>query len=86
MPAGLAAIPIRGVTHDSREVRAGSLFVAVPGLHADGHDFVSDAAARGAAAALVDHALPEVALPQLIVAEARRAGQRRRVVVRRSQS
>jgi UDP-N-acetylmuramoyl-L-alanyl-D-glutamate--2,6-diaminopimelate ligase len=71
--AGLASIPIRGVTHDSRDVHAGSLFVAVPGLHADGHDFVGDAAARGAAAALVDHALPEVGLPQLIVAEARSA-------------
>jgi UDP-N-acetylmuramoyl-L-alanyl-D-glutamate--2,6-diaminopimelate ligase len=71
--AGLASIPIRGVTHDSREVHDGSLFVAVPGLHADGHEFVSEAADRGAAAALVDHALPEIALPQLIVAEARTA-------------
>jgi UDP-N-acetylmuramoyl-L-alanyl-D-glutamate--2,6-diaminopimelate ligase len=71
--AGLASIPIRGVTHDSREVHDGSLFVAVPGLHADGHEFVSEAADRGAAAALVDHALPEIALPQLIVAEARSA-------------
>ena len=45
-PAGLADIPVSGVTNDSRAVRAGSLFVAVPGLHVDGHDFV-EAAARG---------------------------------------
>jgi UDP-N-acetylmuramoyl-L-alanyl-D-glutamate--2,6-diaminopimelate ligase len=71
--AGLAAIPIRGVTHDSRAVRDGSLFVAVPGLHVDGHEFVAAAAAKGAAAALVDHALPDVALPQLVVAGTREA-------------
>jgi len=71
--AGLAAIPIRGVTHDSRAVRDGSLFVAVPGLHVDGHDYVAAAAAKGAAAALVDHALPDVALPQLVVAGTREA-------------
>jgi UDP-N-acetylmuramoyl-L-alanyl-D-glutamate--2,6-diaminopimelate ligase len=69
--AGLAAIPIRGVTHDSRAVHPGSLFVAVPGLHVDGHEYVAAAAARGAAAALVDHALPDVALPQLVVAATR---------------
>jgi UDP-N-acetylmuramoyl-L-alanyl-D-glutamate--2,6-diaminopimelate ligase len=71
--AGLAAIPVRGVTHDSRGVRPGSLFVAVPGLHVDGHDFVARAAAADAAAALVDHALPDVPLPQLVVHDTRAA-------------
>ncbi len=71
--AGLAAIPIRGVTHDSRAVRPGSLFVAVPGLHVDGHDFATAAAAAGAAALLVDRALADVALPQLVVTDTRSA-------------
>jgi UDP-N-acetylmuramoyl-L-alanyl-D-glutamate--2,6-diaminopimelate ligase len=71
--AGLAGIAIRGVTHDSRAVHPGSLFVAVPGLHADGHDFVEAAAAAEAAAALVDHALPDIRLPQLVVAGTREA-------------
>jgi UDP-N-acetylmuramyl-tripeptide synthetase len=71
--AALAAIGIRGVTHDSRAVRPGSLFVAVVGLHADGHDFVAAAAAAGAAAALVERALPDVALPQLVVPDTRSA-------------
>ena len=71
--AGLADIAIRGVTNDSRAVRPGSLFVAIPGLHADGHDFVGVAARAGAVAAIVERALPEVALPQLVVAEARTA-------------
>lgn len=63
----LAGIAVTGVTHDSRAVRAGSLFVAVPGLHVDGHDFVPEAAARGAAAALVERALPDAPIPQLVV-------------------
>jgi len=71
--AGLEDVPITGVTNDSRAVRPGSLFVAIPGLHADGHDFVEAAAAAGAAAALVDRALPELTLPQLVVSETRSA-------------
>jgi UDP-N-acetylmuramoyl-L-alanyl-D-glutamate--2,6-diaminopimelate ligase len=71
--AGLAAIQVRGVTNDSRLVRDGSLFVAVPGLHVDGHEYVAAAAATGAAVALVDHALPDVALPQIVVAGTREA-------------
>jgi len=71
--AGLAAITVTGVAFDSRDVRAGSLFVAVPGLHADGHDFVGPAAAAGASAALVDHALADSDLPQLVVADTRAA-------------
>ena len=69
--AGLAAITVTGVAFDSRDVRAGSLFVAVPGLHADGHDFLAAAAAAGASAALVDHPLPDSDLPQLVVDDSR---------------
>jgi UDP-N-acetylmuramoyl-L-alanyl-D-glutamate--2,6-diaminopimelate ligase len=71
--AGLAAIAVLGVTSDSREVRAGSLFVAVPGLHVDGHEYVAAAASAGAAAAIVENPLPEVDLPQLVVADSRTA-------------
>jgi len=38
---------------DSRQVIPGSLFVAMPGEHADGHDFLSEAFGRGAAFAQV---------------------------------
>ncbi len=44
---------VSGVTFDSREVEHGHLFVAMPGTVADGHDFVPNAFAAGAAAALV---------------------------------
>ncbi len=66
-PAGLADIMVTGVTHDSRTVRPGSLFVAVTGLHVDGHDFADAAASHGAAVALVERPVPNVDLPQLIV-------------------
>ncbi|MBI2909075.1 MAG: UDP-N-acetylmuramoyl-L-alanyl-D-glutamate--2,6-diaminopimelate ligase [Chloroflexi bacterium] len=44
---------IRGIAYDSRRVAPGSLFVAVPGFHLDGHLFLADAASRGAAAVVV---------------------------------
>ena len=37
-----------GVAIDSRETGSGDLFVALPGEHHDGHDFIADAVARGA--------------------------------------
>ncbi|HEX5824543.1 MAG TPA: UDP-N-acetylmuramoyl-L-alanyl-D-glutamate--2,6-diaminopimelate ligase [Candidatus Limnocylindrales bacterium] len=69
-PAALGTVEVRGVTDDSRSVGPGMLFVAVPGLHVDGHDHVEDAATRGAAAAIVERPLVGVALPQLIVERA----------------
>lgn len=46
------ASEVRGVTHDSRQVRPGDLFVAVPGEVFDGRKFVPQAATRGAVAML----------------------------------
>ncbi|MDO8484362.1 MAG: UDP-N-acetylmuramoyl-tripeptide--D-alanyl-D-alanine ligase [Candidatus Limnocylindrales bacterium] len=45
--------PIRGAAVDSRLVEPGQVFVALPGERADGHTFVADALARGAAALIV---------------------------------
>jgi UDP-N-acetylmuramoyl-L-alanyl-D-glutamate--2,6-diaminopimelate ligase len=70
---GLADIPVQGVAEDSREVRDGTLFVAVPGFHVDGHEFVDLAAAAGAGAAIVEHAVPGAHLPQVIVRASRPA-------------
>jgi len=72
-PTGLARVSIRGVSSDSRDVRPGSLFVAVPGLHVDGHEFVVAAAAAGAAAALVEVPIPGLPLPQVVVGDTRAA-------------
>ncbi|MEX2160836.1 MAG: UDP-N-acetylmuramoyl-tripeptide--D-alanyl-D-alanine ligase [Anaerolineales bacterium] len=51
-PAG-AGQPLNGATHDSRTASSGMLFVALKGEHADGHDYVADAFAKGAIVALV---------------------------------
>jgi UDP-N-acetylmuramoyl-tripeptide--D-alanyl-D-alanine ligase len=47
-------VEVRSVSTDSREVIAGSLFIALPGDRTDGHRFVEQAFAGGAAAAIVD--------------------------------
>jgi UDP-N-acetylmuramoyl-L-alanyl-D-glutamate--2,6-diaminopimelate ligase len=66
-PGGLAEIRVGGVTEDSRHVAPGDLFVAIEGLHVDGHDFVERAEAAGAAAAIVARPVVGAALPQLVV-------------------
>ncbi len=48
-----AAFAASGVSVDSRTIAPGDLFVALAGPNFDGHDYVGDAAAKGAAAALV---------------------------------
>ena len=50
---------IRGAAVDSRLVRPGELFVALPGEHVDGHAFVSEAIIRGAAAVIVTRPMPD---------------------------
>jgi UDP-N-acetylmuramoyl-tripeptide--D-alanyl-D-alanine ligase len=54
-----------GVEIDSRKVSPGSLFVALAGVHHDGHDYLDEAQSRGAAAAFVARPVP-VSLPFLI--------------------
>jgi UDP-N-acetylmuramoyl-L-alanyl-D-glutamate--2,6-diaminopimelate ligase len=53
LPSGLASVPIEGLAADSREVKSGYLFAALPGVNADGARFIHDAVERGAAAVLV---------------------------------
>ncbi len=71
--SALAGIRVAALAHDSRRAGPGSLFVAVAGEHVDGHDYVDAAARLGAVAAVVERALPDVALPQLIVEASRPA-------------
>lgn len=65
------------VFSDSRAVEVGGLFVALRGEHFDGHGFVADAIAQGAAAAMVDEtwvaANPASDLPLLVVGDTRLA-------------
>src|SRR6266496_2986246 len=71
-PAAGALPEITGLTADARRLTPGMLFCAVRGAVLDGHAFVGDAAARGAAAALVE-SRQSVAIPQILVRNGRRA-------------
>jgi UDP-N-acetylmuramoyl-L-alanyl-D-glutamate--2,6-diaminopimelate ligase len=53
LSASLARVPIAGLAADSREVKPGYLFAALPGVKTDGARFIADALRRGAAAILV---------------------------------
>lgn len=63
-------VEFQGVSTDTRSLQHGNLFVALSGPNYDGHRFVSEAAAKGAAAALVSERV-DVALPQITVAQTR---------------
>ncbi len=52
-----------GVALDSRNISAGQLFVAIRGERNDGHDFMSQAAYRGAAGILFESDLPATEMP-----------------------
>jgi UDP-N-acetylmuramoyl-L-alanyl-D-glutamate--2,6-diaminopimelate ligase len=63
--------PLTGLASDSRRVRAGDLFCAISGAERDGHEFVVEAEAAGASAALVERLVAGVRIPQLVVADSR---------------
>lgn len=46
---------ISGICYDTREMRAGSLFVALPGYKTDGHKYMEEALRLGAAAVVCEH-------------------------------
>jgi UDP-N-acetylmuramoyl-L-alanyl-D-glutamate--2,6-diaminopimelate ligase len=69
---GGAALEIRELAYDAREVPAGSLFFCIPGARVDGHDLAADAVRAGAAALVVERTL-EVDVPQLVVPSVRAA-------------
>ena len=56
---GDPAARVTSVTADSRNIASRSLFVALPGVRADGHDFVPAAYAAGAVAALTRRPVPD---------------------------
>ena len=64
---GRGVIEIKGVSHDSREVKPGDLFVALTGARSDGAQFVAEAVKKGAVAIVAEKAvttdIPVLTLP-----------------------
>jgi UDP-N-acetylmuramoyl-L-alanyl-D-glutamate--2,6-diaminopimelate ligase len=70
---GNPAVEVSDLAYDSRTVEPGTLFFCVVGERADGHEFAAGAVERGAAALVVERELPDLAVPQVLVADARAA-------------
>ena len=65
---GDPAVEITAVVEDSRLVRPGALFVARPGTREDGHRYIRQAVASGAAAVMrLDRLDPELPVAQILV-------------------
>jgi UDP-N-acetylmuramoyl-L-alanyl-D-glutamate--2,6-diaminopimelate ligase len=72
-PAQIPAISITGIAIDSRKVEPGNLFVAMRGGSADGHDFIPEAIARGAAAVVCEKEFTGLPVPCVRVRDSRQA-------------
>lgn len=72
---GDLGIPVTGVSIDSRTLAVGEAFFAIRGYRLDGHGFVGEAAARGAACLVVHHLPDEVPFhtPVVLVDDTTRA-------------
>ncbi len=68
-----AKVDITGVSTDSRTVKQGDLFVAVPGSTADGTQFVRQAVEKGAIAVISEKPVPGLSVPLFITPSARKA-------------
>ncbi|MDR2343144.1 MAG: UDP-N-acetylmuramoyl-L-alanyl-D-glutamate--2,6-diaminopimelate ligase [Spirochaetaceae bacterium] len=56
--AGNDTVSVTGLGYDSRTAGAGSIYFALPGLHADGHDFIGAAVSNGAVLIVHQDSLP----------------------------
>lgn len=67
------ALPILSVVSDSRRAAPGCLFLCLHGTRTDGHLYIGDAAARGAAAVVTDAGCAPPSLPYIAVRDTRAA-------------
>ncbi len=71
--SGGAGCTVTAITADSRQVQPGALFVACPGAAADGHKYIPDAIAKGAAAIVGEKSLTGLSVPYIQVENSRRS-------------
>ena len=70
---GDASIAVKRVHTDTRSLEPGDLFVALKGDNFDAHDFLANAKAQGAVAAIAQHGLEAAGLPGLEVNDSKLA-------------
>ena len=63
----VAGIACTGLSHDTRILQPGEVFLALRTAQRDGHEFIPNAVSKGAAAILCQRPLPEVSIPQIRV-------------------
>ncbi len=71
LPADLP--PISGVSIDTRTLKPGELYIAIKGPRFDGHDYLAQAQAAGAVAALTERWVDDESLPQIVVSASEEA-------------
>src|SRR5262245_64797346 len=74
--SGVTSCTLTGITADSRKVKPGWAFVAIPGSKVDGHAFIHQALAQGARVLVIDRAIdvaPMAAVTCLVVPDNRQA-------------
>lgn len=64
---------ITGIHYSSAGVSPGGIFVAIKGTRSDGHDYIADAVAHGAAAVVAERPVDSAGVPLILVKDARRA-------------
>ena len=63
---------VTGVTADSRRVKPGFLFAALPGSKVDGKAFAAKAVEAGAVAVIAAEDMPELGVPVIVTPDPRR--------------
>ncbi len=69
---GNKEVNISGITFDSREVKAGYLFICISGFKVDGHDYAQEAVDKGAVALLAEREIEGVGATTVIVENTRK--------------
>lgn len=63
--------PVLDLTNDSRQVKPGTIFIAIKGYEKDGHDYIIPAYKAGAIAIVAQKYTPNLTIPQIIVTNTR---------------
>lgn len=70
---GRGDVDVSGITSNSNQVEPGHCFVAIRGSRADGHRFLEDAIARGAAVCIIESMPAPLSVPAVIVPDTAKA-------------